>query len=325
MKNLSLLAASTLTLIALAACASHSSNDESGAATGEDAVTSKPPPAPLPADYTRMSAAEKQDLLWDAHLVPTKYGSLPAWPSVDLIGIARLDLSVTLNRNSDEMPASRKKLVHALGSCAKVELIADADSPYTGMFQGGIGVARFSLATAPATNNFTPGLAVKMLIDGMPSQNLEVMYSIDGQGTDFDFFANRFSNIIAAPTGVGTNIIGDIFKKATPFPNYLDLDNFARHDRTGAEAPRFKAPHQVFFLPSSDVRAVSRASTPTVDFRVDLARIPADTTVYEIVAAENATSPWVHIGKLVTRSEIVASRYGDENLFFKHEEATKAP
>ena len=112
-----------------------------------------------------------------------------------------------------------------------------AGNPYSGMFaSGAIGIARFSLALDPGTDNFTPGLAMKFFIDGMASNNLEVMYSIDGQGTNFDFFANNFSNIIAAPIGVGTNLIGAIFKEATPFPNYLDLDATARTDRTGATA-----------------------------------------------------------------------------------------
>lgn len=324
MKNVTFLSASLVTLLALSACAAQSDNSEDGPATGEDAVTSTPA-ASLPADYERKTAQEKQDILWDQHLAPTKYGALPAWPKTDLLGIIRLDLGITLNRSSDEMPVGRKKLVHALGSVAKVEFVADENTPYTGMFKGGIGIARFSLAAAPGTDSYTPGLAVKLFVDKMPSQNLQVMYSIDGQGKDFDFFSNRFSNIIAAPVGVGPNIIGNIFKQATPFPNYLDLDNFARHDRTGAQASRMKAPHQVVFIPADEVKAVPRASSPNVDFRVDLAKIKSGTTVYQVVATESAQGAYVHIGKLVTRSEMIASRYGDEHLFFKHEEATKAP
>jgi hypothetical protein len=322
MNPTSVLVTSLIALVMISACAAQPDAQTEGA-TGEAAVTSSD--SPLAADYDRKTAAEKQDILWTSHIAPSKYATLPPWPSVDLIGIVRLDLGVTLNRTNDELPMGRKKLVHALGSCAKVELVADGGTPYTGMFKGGIGIARFSLATNPGTDAFTPAIAVKMLVDGMPSQNLQVMFSVDGQGKDFDFFSNRFSNIIAAPVGFGTNIVGKIFQKATPFPNYLDLDNFARHDRTGADASHMRAPHQVFFLPTSEVRAVGRASSPNVDFRADLANVPSGTTVYEIVASESSSAAFVHIGKLVTRSEIVAARYGDEKLFFKHEEATKAP
>jgi hypothetical protein len=252
MNPTSVLVTSLIALVMISACAAQPDAQTEGA-TGEAAVTSSD--SPLAADYDRKTAAEKQDILWTSHIAPSKYATLPPWPSVDLIGIVRLDLGVTLNRTNDELPMGRKKLVHALGSCAKVELVADGGTPYTGMFKGGIGIARFSLATNPGTDAFTPAIAVKMLVDGMPSQNLQVMFSVDGQGKDFDFFSNRFSNIIAAPVGFGTNIVGKIFQKATPFPNYLDLDNFARHDRTGADASHMRAPHQVFFLPTSEVRA----------------------------------------------------------------------
>ena len=86
-----------------------------------------------------------------------------------------------------------------------------------------------------------------------------------------------------------------------------------------------KAPHQIFFIPTTEVKSVPRASSSTVDFRHDLAKIPSGTKIYEIVATESATAPFVRVGQVVTRSEVVASKYGDEKLFFKHEEATKAP
>lgn len=317
----SLALVSVASVLAAAGCSTESTSD---AESTEDAVTAFPA---LPAGYEQMSAAAKRDLLWDQRIVTSKYASLPAWPKVDLPGIMRLDLSVTLNRRSDELPVGRKKLVHALGTCAKVELVADENQPYSGMFKGGDAIARFSLAAPPGEDNYTPAVALKFFINGQPSTNLQVMYSIDGQGKNFDFFANRFSNVLAEPTGFGTNIIGFVFKKASPFPNNLDLDGFARYDQAGTlyTTTKFKAPAQIHFIPTAEVAKVIRVNSPASDFRREIARVPVGTTMWDVVAADSASAPFVRVGKIVLRSEVVASAYGDEKLFFKHEEATKAP
>ena len=79
------------------------------------------------------------------------------------------------------------------------------------------------------------------------------------------------------------------------------------------------------FGPTSQAKAVERASSPAVDFRVDLAKIPANTMIYKLIAMDKADSPWVEIGQLFTPTEVVASRYCDENLFFKDNESGEAP
>ncbi len=280
---------------------------------------------PLPANYDTLSAKAKEDLLWDQRIVPSKYTTLPPFKGPDLIAIARVDLRVTLDRRSDEMPPGRIKLVHPLGALAKVEFVPEPGSPYTGLWKGSEGIARFSLATSPGTNNFTPGLAVKMFIDGKPSSNLQFMFSIDGQGKDFDFFSNQFTNLIEKPRGIGTNLIGAIFKKATPFPNFLDLVDFGRFDRSGKLEDHQKSPRVVQWVPTFGVRKIARSNTPTVDFRTDLAKVPSGTILYDAIAIDKSGAPIGKVGHLVTRSEIIAASYGDQKLFFKHEEATVDP
>jgi hypothetical protein len=36
--------------------------------------------------------------------------------------------------DSDVFPAGREKLIHSVGNTAAVEFVAEADSPYTGLF-----------------------------------------------------------------------------------------------------------------------------------------------------------------------------------------------
>jgi hypothetical protein len=248
--------------------------------------------------------------------------TLPPWPFVGFDVLKKLtttDLMVTVTRSSDEMPAGRPRVVHSIGSVVEVELLADRGTPYTGLFQGGVGVARLSLARDPGNNAFTPGIAIKLLADGQPSGNILAMLSIDGQGTNFDFFANTFSNVIPDAQGIGGKLVASIFSKVSSTPGHLDVGNFAMHDRTGRAAPNPVAPEQLFFVPAPSVRAVPRKNSPDVDFRLDLAVIPEGTTLYDVFAARTIGAQAQHIGTLITRSPVTTSRFGDESIFFKHE------
>ena len=333
MKKISLVASCVGSLIALAAC---SGSAEPAPAPGTDQnFTSAKPGAPIPADYETRSAKDKLDILWSRELA-TKYDKFPAWPSAlsVLKGVTFSRLSATMDTRSDFLPSERAgmKQVHTFGSVAKVELIADATTRFTGMFKGGIGLARFSLAHDPNAGGFTPGLALKLLIDGQPSQNLQAMWKIDGHDNDGsdpqagprdnnvnDFFFHPFSNIIPDPAGTGTKLIADIFSRVNNTPGHLDIDELARIDRTGALVAKSAAPPRIFFTPTAAVRAVKRANSSAVDFRDDLAKIPINTVVYDVLAAEEDDgAAQVHIGQLVLRSELVAAHDGDEVLFFKH-------
>lgn len=77
------------------------------------------------------------------------------------------------------------------------------------------------------------------------------------------------------------------------------------------------APYKLLFLPSAGVKNLF-SSTRNGDFRADLARVPIDSLLYHILAFDEGSTSGTTIGSLVLNSPIVASRYGDENLFFRH-------
>lgn len=308
-------------LATLLACSASPSDD--GAESAEQRFTATPAPTPLPQDYESKSADDKLRVLWNDRILPTQYTTtLAPWPFVGLGVLKKLlvaDLTVSLDRTADEMPPGRPKIVHSLGSVVKIEFIADASSPYTGMYKGGVGLARLSLAQEPGTNAFTPGIALKLLADGKPSENILAMLSIDGQGTNFDFFANTFSNVIPNAVGFGSKLVVGVFSKASNTPGHLDVNGFAMRDRKGRSVASPVAPEQLQFVPAASVKAVPRRNSPDVDFRVDLAAIPEGTTLYEVFAVRTIGERPVRIGAIVTRSPVTASRFGDEALFFKHE------
>jgi len=60
------------------------------------------------------------------------------------------------------------------------------------------GILRISDATetTPEVIKTAPGFGLKLLRDGMSSANVVTMFAFDGQ-TSFNFFKNRWSNVIA--------------------------------------------------------------------------------------------------------------------------------
>ena len=55
------------------------------------------------------------------------------------------------------------------------------------------------------------------------------------------------------------------------------------------------------------------------DMRTALAQVPSGTTLYSMHLMESPEDETgVKVGTLVTESEMVASKFGDDDLFFKH-------
>ncbi|OWA54098.1 hypothetical protein BV898_18516 [Hypsibius exemplaris] len=284
----------------------------------------------LPAGYQSLSAIRKQDILWSKiSASPYRMTNLPtAVPG--FFAMAHLLQpnfdKVSFTEASDEMPDGRTKLIHVHGSTAKVELIIFNNSTYTGIFKsGGIGFARLSLAKEDY-ENFSPGMALKILIDGQRSQNLQVMWSVDGQGTNKNFFHNRFSNIIPPPTSFALKVLGKAFDKAIDrLPgssqdrpegkNNLPLYEQASVTRDGQSVDRVVAPYQVDFIPNP---AAGWDPANTQDVRVNLNAIPQGTVLYTVAAKRSPTATEEVIGQLVTTSDFVASDYEDRILFFQH-------
>ena len=273
----------------------------------------------LPAGYTGWSAQAKLEELWNERVMPMVYATAPELVT-RMPDLSRAFLRVSFDHDSDEMPEGREKLIHPFGAVGKVELVAEAGHPWTGLFRSGaIGLARLSLAGPPRYGkSFTPGLAVKLLVDGRASVNLHVMHALEGQ-VAWNYFEREFSNIIPPPESFLLRILAVKFSRAKADPNRLPVRALAGVDRSGASEAMPDAPAQLWFVPTPEV--ANRADKDTdEDFRTKLARIPAGTTLYTVFGAATEDGKRFRIGTLVLRSPIVASRWADERLFFRHQE-----
>lgn len=65
--------------------------------------------------------------------------------------------------------------------------------------------------------------------------------------------------------------------------------------------------------------AHAQINTTYKDMRTALAQVPSGTTLYSMYLMETPQDDvGEKIGTLVTESEMVASKFGDDDLFFKH-------
>lgn len=148
-------------------------------------------------------------------------------------------MDVSLNYQSDSLPEGRKKLIHSVGVVGSVKFVAEADTPYTGLFKGAdSALIRFSLAKDPsykkpeaknAYDNYTPGLGLKFLADGVPSANLVAMWGVNGVDT-FNFFDKDMNTHIPSAAGLPLKLVAKKFSSATPIVQNVGLQSFANRN-----------------------------------------------------------------------------------------------
>ena len=290
----------------------------------------------IPADYETWPAKAKQDNLWVNGAMRTQYaeGQLPAIPPVNVGGLISSVLWKKVQTKSDVAPAGYEKAMHPNGVMAKVKFTTVAGHPYTGLFQGAEnGLLRLSVAGDPAKNGFQPGLAWKAFVDGKPSQNVSALYTLSGQGSNHNFFANELSQFVLPETNdtLGTTLL---FSLVSLKPTLLRVDDMAEVTLTGQAVSSVKSPTQIYFVPKPELRNVF--STSAHDFRNDLVTLAAGTKLYDVYAtsmeiktsilpstnrsyAQQRRNSAVKIGEMELTSPFIASSFGDNGVFFKHQ------
>lgn len=282
----------------------------------------------LPADYLDWKAEQKQDFLWNQRILASKYNQLPRLKKIDVIGLFLTSLKTKMDYQSDEAPKGWKKAIHAHGSVAKIRFIATSNTPFTGLFKGAdYGFLRLSVTDDPASRGFAPGVAIKFFIDQQPSANFSALVSLDGQGKNYNFFANEFSNIVPVVDRLGPKIINFIFRRTSRFPTKLDLQNLSQFQENGEAEQQVYYPLRIFLTPNPQIQFPDSPH----DFRNDLVTIPSGSRLFSVygvdpkkLGEEAIDQPKYRqeaqlIGYIETTSEFVSSTYGDSQLFFRHQ------
>jgi len=276
------------------------------------------------ASYLALPAATKASRIWTNCLSDT---SPAAWLPALQVGTGLLGESMcpTFRHPGDQLPlqggGTRPKVIHTVGSVGRVEWRSAGGHNYTGLFQGATqGIVRMSLAMQPDPSTLTtaPGIGLKFLRDGMDSANLVAMYSVDGQES-WNFFKNDFSNHIPG-ISLSKFVVAAKFATGTRNIRQVGISDWAKFGESGAPVAAPSFPYRLRFHPTGSLAFPDTYVQPTTEA---LATIPVGSTLYQVFAMdgpEELGGSERRIGELVLVSEVVASSWGDQQLFFRHQD-----
>ena len=271
-------------------------------------------------DYIAKSASDKLDQLWEQIKADSSEGS---W--LNLAGVLIEGMGETFDTPGDDMPCywwgCRSKDIHSVGVVSKVRF-ETVDSPFSGIFKGAdYGLIRHSTA-APYNKHFKdlkPGLGLKLLRDGVDSANLVSMFSVDGQDS-WNFFKNDWSNHIPEPKSKALIPLAAKFHTETDFIQAVGLSDMAKYDEAGKETDGV-FPFSLRFEPSADLQWSEDYTQDTLEQLQGIAEGTEVWKVYGMDAPQELGGTEHLIGSLVTASETVKSKYGDEMLLIRHQRA----
>ena len=269
--------------------------------------------------YLSLPALDKREILFNNCLE----NSSPAdwFSSFRMLGLLVESMCPTLTARGDEMPEGRQKYIHTVGAVAQVQWQDLGGHNYTGLFTGAdYGIVRLSLASEPDEDDLTtlPGMALKFLRDGMDSANLVAMNSLDGQES-WNFFKHDFSNHIG-PGSITNLPIKLIFASYAMHIQQVGLSDWSTHGQDRAPANNASFPYRLRFQPTGNITFSDKYTKPHTE---DLVTIQNGTTLYQIFALDKPAEMGgteMQIGDLVTVSKMVTSRWGDKQLFFRHQD-----
>ncbi|MBP9682317.1 MAG: hypothetical protein KBD76_13000 [Bacteriovorax sp.] len=283
--------------------------------------------ATLPVNFVELKALEKQEMLYQ-NALKSQYslsdiqgqGDPGILESAKLLSPSYLTLSFT--DENDELKHSKTKLIHTYGSVAKATLRITDKSKYTGILQSGASaIIRMSLAKL--SGDYTPGMAMKLLVDGQISQHIFAMYSLDGQGNNNNFFANNFATKIAEPKSNVLKILATQFKKALiqlgsshQDPTLQSVTDLAKVTSDGVQVAQPRWPFSLLFKPT----AAAQMDKSKGQLRTKLAadQYSKGVVLYTVYAVDAVGSEPELLGEVVLESKFIASEYGDRKLFYRH-------
>ncbi|MDI1445333.1 hypothetical protein [Polyangium sp. 6x1] len=285
-----------------------------------------------PQQVVILPAEEKLEELWArVRSDPYPEGELPT--SVPGPWGRRKLFSNAFNRGSfeilgDELPPDRPKLVHTYGTCARVTLKITASHPYTGIFEeGSPALLRFS--DAKGGGSFMPSIALKFMIMGYASRNLLALPNDYRAKNDLRCFSSAFCNATVPAKEFDSKLVQGAFQRTAEalggtrlYGVYLPLHHIAGISTDGTPVPKPVVPDRVEFHPTEEAK---RACPDGLDFRLSLARVPAGIKLFDVHVAAKIDEPTQPMGELWLDTPFVASRFGDERLFFAHDVGPTTP
>jgi len=279
-------------------------------------------------EYLALPAVEKSAIIWNNVMEDTT--SADWFSALEMPGIFTEDMCPVLRTIGDQLrwesgiisDGWRNKYIHTVGAVGQVRWDNLGGHPYTGLFEGATqGVVRLSLAKEPSSDslNTAPGMGLKFLRDGMDSANLVAMYGVEGQES-WNFFKNDFTNHIAAAFSPALVALSVKFSSATKYISSVALSDWSFYGEDGEAVASPVFPYMLRFRPTGEI---SFPDSYHGLFTDDLVSIPKGSTLYEVWAMDQPAEVGgkeAHIANLVLDSQVTTSKWGDQHLFFKHQD-----
>ena len=150
------------------------------------------------------------------------------------------------------------------------------------------------------------------------------MYGVNGTPGDWNFFEKDFNNHISAASGAALEAVALKFYTETAWIQSVGLSDFAQYGEDGqkVEAPVF--PFKLRFHPNKQTDGlISNIKQDNMSYIGQLeSQVPADTILYDLYgldAPEDAGGVEHLMGTLQLDGKLTASKWGDEQLFFRHQ------
>lgn len=263
-----------------------------------------------PLDCEPSLASAQQEELWQK-IIACAYEKLP--PLRQEKFIEQLFNSTVFNNmgtKADEIK-HRERLIFRYGSVAKVRLVPQKNQSYTGLFRtGAVGLIRMSLVGDPSIwGSFLPAFELKLFVDDVCSLNMLATDEITCQDADHNFLTRILSNQIPTPETSLAKFVTLILALTKNLPDPRSSIAFAKIENCSQIVLKHNAPRQLYFVPLEQ-------KLESKDFREDLALLSPNTTLYQVMAADQRCIRAEHIADLVLESKFVASSFGDHQLFF---------
>lgn len=266
--------------------------------------------------YEAMSATDKLSYLLDKIYASNKHG-----PIANPLNLLQASVQTSFDNMWDVMPAGRPKYIHAVGVVAVFHLDI-TNTKYTGVLSQGrqTGLMRLGSATEiTSSSGTTPGMGIKFLRSGVHSANWVVLHSLDGiKGYDM-FNTNQSNHIAPPPSASAAAILATKFKQASNCVTMVGLSDAVTWDADGKKAANPVFPYKLVFAATGNGKMPNTPQTVEESLSNMIRGAPIGTNLYNVYAQEGPRTDYEMLGKLTLASDFVASTFGDEKLFFRHQ------
>ena len=289
-----------------------------------------------PQDYESWTADKKIQYLWNKINEDHSVGAFPGFLGMMKLAaptaVGGLDLWSPGSHVSDQFISGRPKAIHSVGMVGKAKFNWDraavAKLGLTGAFtESNDLIIRMSSGTDP-TMGAVPNIALKHVRNGKPSGNLFFGHGLKAQDTK-NPFQNPLANHVPSrhggfsKDGAEAALFNMVFTKGPEYHGITSVAEFGHHNSAGKEFNPIKVPFTLIINPKPELTAECK------DVPLDgqnfgcLKDLKVGRVLYTVFGVmdpkENVTQADVHyLGELQLTGKFVSSKFGDEQLFFKH-------